>query len=264
MDTSNRYVKVISSSVIPPLVLPGIQLQPTGTDSFLVVFSTPSISKGIDHYLAKVKAINTSDIRCKVSATNKIHQCELLGLEPATKYTIMAQACLKNEFGCGEAINRTSATEPMGKLHLKSFISFYFIDLPCNADKLPMSCFTYVTIAPANMTTIYTTPTSIALSILPAPRSPEVTHYIVYLTGNSSEDSPPHVLKAKAEPMECEVTGLVEEQDYSVAVKSCVAWNGSDVCGESIEITAATTLSGVCLIITLRLFLVVRVEGSPT
>ncbi len=122
-------MKVVSSSVIPPLVLPGIQLQPTGTDSFLVVFSTPSISKGIDHYLANIKAINASDIHCIVSATNKIHQCELLGLEPATKYTIMAQACLKDELGCGEVINRTSVTEPMGKLHLKSLISFYSIDL---------------------------------------------------------------------------------------------------------------------------------------
>ncbi len=87
------------------------------------------------------------------------------------------------------------------------------------------------------------------LSIMPAPHSPEVTHYIIHLTGNSSEDSSPHVLEAKAGPMECEVTGLVEEQDYSVAVKACVAWNGSDVCGESIEITATTTLSGVCFII---------------
>ncbi len=99
------------------------------------------------------------------------------------------------------------------------------------------------------MTSAYTTPNSIMLSIMPAPRSPEVTHYIIYLTGNSSTDLPPHILKGKREQMEYEVTGLAEESDYSVAVKACVAWNGSDVCGESIEITATTTLSGEHLVI---------------
>ncbi len=81
------------------------------------------------------------------------------------------------------------------------------------------------------------------LSITPAPRSPEVTHYIVYLTGNSSSDLPPHVVKTKAGKMEYEVTGLAEEHAYAVAVKACATWNGADVCGESIEITATTTLS---------------------
>ncbi len=93
------------------------------------------------------------------------------------------------------------------------------------------------------MTTVYTTPSSIMLSIMPPPSSPEVTHYIVYLVSNSSTGSPPHVVKAKAGEMEYEVTGLAEESDYVVAVKACATWNAADVCGETIEITATTTLS---------------------
>ncbi len=86
------------------------------------------------------------------------------------------------------------------------------------------------------------------LSILPAPGSPEVTHYIVYLADNSSTDLPPHVVKAKTGKMEYEMTGLAEEHDYDVAVKACATWNGADICGESIEISATTTLSSMPLI----------------
>ncbi len=99
------------------------------------------------------------------------------------------------------------------------------------------------------MTTVYTTPSSIMLSILPAPGSPEVTHYIVYLAGNASTDLPSYVVKAKTGKMEYELTGLAEENDYVVAVKACATWNGADVCGESIAISATTTLSSVFFII---------------
>ncbi len=92
-----------------------MQLDPTGTESILVSFLTPNNTQGIDHYLAKLQIVNTSDIHCTVSATEEPHECELLGLEPATKYIIAAQACLKDDTSCGKAVENTSVTEPMGK-----------------------------------------------------------------------------------------------------------------------------------------------------
>ncbi len=99
-------------------------MDPTGTESILVSFLTPNITEGIDHYLAKLQTVNTSDIHCTVSATEEPHDCELLGLEPATKYTITAQACLKGHLGCGKSVENTSVTEPMGELSKTGLISF--------------------------------------------------------------------------------------------------------------------------------------------
>ncbi len=129
MDNANRYAKAVPFSVIPLLVLPGMQLDPTGTESILVSFLTPNITEGIDHYLAKLQAVDLSDIHCTVSAADELHDCELFGLEPATKYTITAQACLEGDLGCGISVENTSVTEPMGELPktgLDSFLTVHF------------------------------------------------------------------------------------------------------------------------------------------
>ncbi len=106
-----------------------MQLDPTGTESILVSFLTPNLTEGIDHYLAKLQAVNLSDIHCTVSATDVTHECELVGLEPATKYIITAQACLRDDIGCGKAVENTSVTEPMVELPktgLNSFLTVHF------------------------------------------------------------------------------------------------------------------------------------------
>ncbi len=75
LDTASRYVKFVSLFRHSPWM----PLEPTGIDSLLVAFSTPSISRGMYFYLATVKAMGTSDINCTVCVTEIIHQCELLG-----------------------------------------------------------------------------------------------------------------------------------------------------------------------------------------
>ncbi len=106
-----------------------MQLDPTGTESILVSFLTPSITEGIDHYLAKLQAVNTSDIHCRVGATEEPHDFELLGLEPATNYTITAQACLQGDIGCGKAVESTSVTEPTGKSPANFTFHFCYVTL---------------------------------------------------------------------------------------------------------------------------------------
>ncbi len=104
-------------------------MDPTGTESILVSFLTPNITEGIEHYLAKLQTVNTSDIHCTVRATDEPHDCELFGLEPARKYIITAQACLEGHRGCGKAVENTSVTEPIGELPktgLDSFLTVHF------------------------------------------------------------------------------------------------------------------------------------------
>ncbi len=106
-----------------------MQLDPTGTESILVSFLTPGITEGIDHYLAKLQAVNLSDIHCTVSATDEPHDCELFGLEPATKYIITAQACLEGDIGCGKAVDNSSVTEPTGKSPANFTFHFCYVTL---------------------------------------------------------------------------------------------------------------------------------------
>ncbi len=103
-----------------------MRLNPIGTESILVSFLTPNITKGIDHYLAKLQAVSLSDIYCTVSATDEPHDCELFGLEPAKKYRITAQACLEGQRGCGKAVESTSVTEPIGKSTKQNYLSLTF------------------------------------------------------------------------------------------------------------------------------------------
>ncbi len=102
-----------------------MQLGPTGTEPILVSFFPPNITEGIDHYLAKLKATKTSNPNCTISATDESYECDLVGLEPARKYTITTQACLKGNLGCGEAIESTCVTQPMGKFTLLTYNSLH-------------------------------------------------------------------------------------------------------------------------------------------
>ncbi len=106
-----------------------MRLDSTGTESILVSFLTPGITEGIDHYLARLQAVNLSDIHCKVSATDEPHDCELFGLEPATKYIITAQACLEGDIGCGKAVENSSVTEPKGKSPATFTFHFCYVTL---------------------------------------------------------------------------------------------------------------------------------------
>ncbi len=105
-------------------MLPGLHIEPYGTDTLVVVFSQPNSTLGISYYYGKVIGDNASDISCKTSVYAKSSECELNGLYSGREYSVEARACLPHSRGCGESIEGRSFTAPMGERRTFSYCLF--------------------------------------------------------------------------------------------------------------------------------------------
>ncbi len=92
---------------------------------------------------------------------------------------------------------------------------------------------------------------SIRISVMPALDSPGVTHYMAVVEGNSSSNSS-CIMEAADSAMECELTDLVEETEYTIMTRACVMNGEVDICGEGKELTTRTLTEGELTIIDLR------------
>ncbi len=105
-------------------MLPGLHIEPYGTDTLVVVFSQPNSTLGISYYYGKVIGDNASDASCKTEVKAESSQCELRGLYPGRAYSVEARACLADSRGCGESIEGQSFTTPKGERTALSYCLF--------------------------------------------------------------------------------------------------------------------------------------------
>ncbi len=84
---------------------------------------------------------------------------------------------------------------------------------------------------------------SIRISVMPAPDSPGVTHYVAVVEGNSSSNSS-CIIEASDSAMECELTDLVPDTEYTIMNRACVMNEEVDICGEGVELTTRTLTQG--------------------
>ncbi len=81
----------------------------------MVRFERPEAAPGIDRYYGKVRNESTT-IGCEVEADVEPLECELEGLTPSVKHIVVGYACLLGSLGCGEEIEESFWTPPMGKV----------------------------------------------------------------------------------------------------------------------------------------------------
>ncbi len=84
---------------------------------------------------------------------------------------------------------------------------------------------------------------SIVISLMPAPDSPGVTYYKADVEGNSSTNSS-CLMTAATTVMECELDGLNQNTNYTIAARACISTGEADICGGSIELTVKTLIQG--------------------
>ncbi len=87
--------------------------------------------------------------------------------------------------------------------------------------------------------------------MLPAQDSPGVTHYVAVVEGNSSSNSS-CIIEAADYAMECELTDLVEDTEYTIMTRACVMNEEVDICGGGVELTTRTLTQGGFTIINLH------------
>ncbi len=97
--------------------------------------------------------------------------------------------------------------------------------------------------APENFTMVDVSTRSIRISVMPALDSPGVTHYVAVVEGNSSSNSS-CIMAAAVSAMECELTDLVEDTEYTIMTRACVVNEEVDICGEGVELTTRTLAQG--------------------
>ncbi len=89
---------------------------------------------------------------------------------------------------------------------------------------------------------------------MPALDSPGVTHYVAVVEGNSSSNSS-CIMEAADSAMECELTDLVEDTEYTIMTRACVMNEEVDICGERVELATRTLAQGGFIIIHLCAFI---------
>ncbi len=94
----------------------------------MVQFERPEDAPGIDRYYGKVQ--NESKVfECEVAADAEPLECELESLTPSVKHIVVGYACLPDSLGCGEKIEESFWTPPMGKNNMTPFFTFFQIML---------------------------------------------------------------------------------------------------------------------------------------
>ncbi len=86
----------------------------------MVQFEKPENVSGIGRYYGEVRNESTA-IGCEVEADVEPLECELKGLTPSVKHIVVGFARLPNSLGCGEEIEESFWTPPMGKTVLLFF-----------------------------------------------------------------------------------------------------------------------------------------------
>ncbi len=85
----------------------------------MVQFEKPENVSGIDRYYGKFRNESTT-IGCEIEADVEPLECELEVLTPSVKHIVVGFACLPDSLGCGEEIEESFWTPPMGKIVLPS------------------------------------------------------------------------------------------------------------------------------------------------
>ncbi len=86
-------------------------ITPTGAT---VQFERAEDAPGIDRYYGKTKN-ESLVIECEIEADAEPLECELEGHMPSMKHIVVGYACLPGSLGCGEEIEESFWTPPMGK-----------------------------------------------------------------------------------------------------------------------------------------------------